>query len=205
MVDKHQITGLILAGGRGSRMGHVDKGLVMFDNEPMIAHVIRRLAPQVHELIINANRNVERYREFGFPVVSDERSGFEGPLAGLQSGLRHCRTPYLVTVPCDTPFLPDNLVTRLSEALMAQNADLAVAVTGQDTQRQVQSVCCLLKQSLLPQLTDFLASGNRKVQIWQTQLKTVEVAFEDASSFRNVNTPDELHSISQNAPWALKR
>ena len=197
MLNKEQITGLILAGGRGSRMGEVDKGLQSLDGEPMVAHVFRRLAPQVGMLLINANRNLERYRQFGVHVCPDELTGFAGPLAGLQTGLQHCSTPYLVTVPCDSPFIPLNLVECLNHALTTQDADLAVAFTGTGDNRQAQPVFCLMKTALLPYLNAFLESGKRRVDGWYAALKVAEVDFEDEAAFRNINTLDELRQSSQ--------
>ena len=192
MPDKQHITGLILAGGRGSRMGNLDKGLQMLDGTPLIEHVIRRLSPQVGQLLINANRHLETYQQFGWPVVSDELTGYEGPLAGLQAGLHHCTTPYLVTAPCDGPFLPTDLVAQLAGALERDNADVAVAVTGEGETRQPQPVYCLLKTALLPQLENYLHSGRRKIDDWYAPLKVAEVHFNDEVAFRNINTPDEL-------------
>ncbi len=192
MLDKNQITGLILAGGRGSRMGSVDKGLQILGGEPMVSFVIRRLAPQVGALMINANRNQERYREFGAPVWPDELNEYAGPLAGFQAGLRHCQTPYLLTVPCDSPFLPNDLVERLGTALEQQGADLAVAVTGEGATRQPHPVFCLLKSSLLPDLNEFLRSGKRRIDAWYASLQFVEVLFEEEAAFRNINTMEEL-------------
>ena len=192
MLDKNLITGLILAGGRGTRMGNVDKGLQMLGDEPMVLRVIGRLAPQVGMLMINANRNQERYREFGVPVWPDELDEYPGPLAGFQAGLRHCQTPYLLTAPCDSPFLPVNLVERLASALEEQGADLAVAVTGEGESRQPHPVFCLLKSSLLPHLNEFLRSGKRRIDAWYASLKFVEVPFEDEAAFRNINTMEEL-------------
>ena len=192
MLDKNLITGLILAGGRGTRMGNVDKGLQMLGDEPMVLRVIGRLAPQVGMLMINANRNQERYREFGVPVWPDELGEYPGPLAGFQAGLRHCQTPYLLTAPCDSPFLPVNLVERLAAALEEHGADLAVAVTGEGESRQPHPVFCLLKASLLPHLNEFLRSGKRRIDAWYASLKFVEVPFEDEAAFRNINTMEEL-------------
>jgi len=192
MPDKDSITGLILAGGRGSRMGSVDKGLQEFHGTPMVMHVQRRLAPQVGRLIINANRNLAQYAEFGVPVYSDEITGFAGPLAGLQAGLRHCKTPYLVTAPCDTPFLPDNLVLRLAEGLASQHADLAIATTGEGESYQPHPVFCLLHASLLGHLETFLQSGQRKIDAWYSTLKVANVHFDNEAAFRNINTREEL-------------
>ena len=192
MPDKQQITGLILAGGRGSRMGSVDKGLQLLDGAPMVTHVIRRLSPQVGQLMLNANRNLEIYRQFGLPVWQDDLTGFEGPLAGLQAGLYHCATPYLVTAPCDGPFLPPDLVSQLAAAMERQQADIAVAVTGTGENRQPQPVYCLLKSALLPQLESYLQSGKRRFDGWYAPLKVAEVQFDDETAFRNINTPEEL-------------
>ena len=189
------ITGLILAGGRGSRMGHVDKGLQPFRGAPMAMHVMLRLAPQVSDMMINANQNLAAYEAFGVPVWPDEMEGFAGPLAGLQTGLAHCETPYLVTAPCDSPFLPHDLVEKLHHALRAADADLAVAVTGEGARRQPHPVFCLLKTSLLPHLTSFLQAGGRKVDAWYASLKITEVHFSDEAAFRNINTLDELRKF----------
>lgn len=186
------ITGLILAGGRGSRMGGIDKGLVPLAGKPMVAHVLERLSPQVQRLLINANQNQDTYAAFGAPVWPDAMPDFAGPLAGLQTGLMHCETPYLVTAPCDSPFLPTDLVARLAQALQTQDADLAVAVTGEGATRQPHPVFCLAKASLLPHLTAFLEGGGRKVDRWYATLRVAEVHFADEAAFRNINTLAEL-------------
>jgi molybdopterin-guanine dinucleotide biosynthesis protein A len=191
-MDTSLITGLILAGGRGTRMGTVDKGLQDFRGKPMVVHVIARLAPQVQGLMINANQNLDTYRAFGFPVWPDKVQEFAGPLAGLQAGLAHCATPYLVTAPCDSPFMPDDLVPRLSAALIEANADVAVAVTGNGASRQPHPVFCLLKCALLPNLEAYLAQGGRKVDAWYASLGVAEVEFNDEAAFRNINTLEEL-------------
>ena len=194
MPNQDQITGFILAGGRGARMGHADKGLQRFNGKPLIAHVIERFAPQVSTLVINANRNQESYRQWGWPVCSDDLRGFEGPLAGLQTGLRHCTTPYLATVPCDSPFLPADLVARLSAALTETDADIAIAVSGSSERRRTQPVFCLMKTAVLPSLNVYLEAGHRKVQDWHALLNKVDVIFEDEAPFRNFNTLDDLHN-----------
>ncbi len=191
-IAPEQITGLILAGGRGSRMGHVDKGLQTFRGAPMVLHAIMRLSPQVGALMINANQNIGPYEGFGFPVWPDQLGGFEGPLAGLQTGLLHCETDYLVTAPCDSPFLPQDLVERLAAELAAQDAELAVAVTEEDGRRQPHPVFCLMKTSVLSSLTIFLQAGERKIDKWYRSLKFVEVHFPDDAGFRNINTIEEL-------------
>ncbi|HJU70504.1 MAG TPA: molybdenum cofactor guanylyltransferase MobA [Paucimonas sp.] len=195
-LNPDRITGLILAGGRGSRMGSVDKGLQPFRDAPMVLHAIMRLAPQVGTLMINANQNLGPYESFGLPVWPDQLAGFAGPLAGLQTGLAHCETDYLVTAPCDSPFLPPDLVTRLGDALIAQDADLAVAVTEEDGRRQPHPVFCLVKAALLPHLTAYLQEGGRKIESWYRSLAFVEVLFPDATAFRNINTLEELRRLS---------
>ena len=199
---KSKITGLILAGGRGTRMGRVDKGLQPFRGTTMIAHVLRRLAPQVDTVAINANRNLPQYQAAAGAdtvVMPDQMSGFEGPLAGLQAGLHYCATELLLTAPCDSPFLPADLAARLYAALKDGDADLAVAVTmetdehdGGEPYRQPHPVFSLLKASLLPQLEAYLATGARRVEGWHKSLRVAEVMFDDASAFRNINTLEEL-------------
>ncbi|MET3130509.1 molybdopterin molybdotransferase [Oxalobacteraceae bacterium GrIS 1.11] len=200
MIAKNMISGLILAGGRGTRMGHVDKGLLPFRGAAMATHVLRGLAPQVGQIAINANQNLEKYAAFGVPVWPDELGGFAGPLAGLQTGLRLCLAPYLVCAPCDSPFVPADLVERLAAALQAQDADLAIAVTleaGPDgaPYRQAHPVFCLVKKSLLPILSDYLEQGGRRMDGWYGALKVAQVLFDHAGAFRNINTPDDLRAL----------
>jgi molybdopterin molybdotransferase len=199
---KSKITGLILAGGRGTRMGRVDKGLQPFRGTTMIAHVLQRLAPQVDTVAINANRNLPQYQAAAGAdtvVMPDRMSGFEGPLAGLQAGLHYCATELLLTAPCDSPFLPSDLAARLYAALETEDADLAVAVTmetdeqdGGAPYRQPHPVFSLVKASLLPQLEAYLATGARRVEGWHKSLRVAEVMFDDASAFRNINTLEDL-------------
>jgi molybdopterin-guanine dinucleotide biosynthesis protein A len=180
-------TGIILAGGRGSRMGGVDKGLQLLRGRPMIEWVLERLTPQVAEIIINANQNIERYESYGHRVVPDEIGGFAGPLAGLHAGLKAAREPHVVTVPCDSPFLPSDLVLRLSNSLGENH--LAVARTGD----QPHPVFALMKRQVRESLEAFLATGGRKIDAWYAALKVVEVSFDDeADAFRNINTLEEL-------------
>jgi molybdenum cofactor guanylyltransferase len=181
------VSGIVLAGGRGSRMGGVDKGLQPLRGKPMVAWAIARLKPQVDEIVINANQNLEIYRAFGYRVVADEIGGFAGPLAGLHAGLNAAAHSLAVTVPCDSPFLPADLVSRLSSSLAGH--DLAVAKTGD----QPHPVFALMKREVREGLEAFLASGGRKIDAWYAALKVVEVAFDDeADAFRNINTPEEL-------------
>jgi molybdopterin molybdotransferase len=192
-MSKEMISGLILAGGRGTRMGHVDKGLQAFGASTMVEHVLARLAPQVATLAINANQTLERYEALGLPVWPDDTPGFAGPLAGLEAGLRRCATSLLLTVPCDSPFLPEDLAERLHTGLRDAGADLALAVTEENGLRQPHPVFCLVKASLAPLLSEYLAAGGRRMDGWYPRIKVTEVLFDDAAAFRNINTLDELH------------
>ena len=186
---QEKITGVILAGGLGRRMGGVDKGLQLLNGKPLALHVAERLAPQVDELLINANQNTEHYAAFGHRVVADQIPNFAGPLAGLHVALSAAKYPLVATAPCDSPFLPDDLVFRLHSALTATNADLAVARTFD----QAHPVFCLCRQTVLAHLTDYLVSGERKFGRWYATLMTVEVPFDDkAEAFENINTREEL-------------
>ncbi len=188
------ITGLILAGGQGRRMGGVDKGLRELRGRPMVAWVLDRFAPQVNEIVINANQNLDTYAKFGHRVVADEIDGFAGPLAGLQCGLSTARYPLVATAPCDSPFLPADLVIRLKAALDEQQAQLAVARTGD----QPHPVFCLCQREVLPHLTQFLTNGGRKIDAWYSTLRVVEVAFDDeAEAFSNINTREELAAFEK--------
>jgi molybdopterin-guanine dinucleotide biosynthesis protein A len=187
------VTGVVLAGGQGRRMGSIDKGLVLLQGRPMVQHVLERLRPQVDEILINANQHRAEYEAFGHAVFPDAIAGFAGPLAGLQVGLAQAKRPLVATVPCDSPFLPADLVARLAAALEAREADLAVARTFE----QPHPVFALVRRTVLPHLTRFLEEGGRKIDAWYATLSTVEVRFDDeADAFRNINTPDELHNAS---------
>ena len=170
-------------------MGGVDKGLQPFRGKPMVAHAIERLAPQVDELLVNANRNPADYERFGRRVIADEIPGFAGPLAGFERGLAHATGALVATVPCDSPFLPPDLVARLRRALEDAGADLAVAKTGD----QAHPVFCLMRRDVHPSLAAFLARGERKIDRWYAALRVVEVPFDDeADAFLNINTREEL-------------
>jgi len=183
------VTGIVLAGGQGRRMGGVDKGLQLLHGKPMVASVLARLAPQVSEIIINANQNLEAYARFGHRVVPDAIGGFAGPLAGLHAGLGAATHPLALTVPCDSPFLPLDLFSRLHDRI-GEN-DLAVAKTG----AQPHPVFALVRTSVKKNLENFLSEGGRKIDAWYSSLKVVEVPFDDeADAFRNINTRQELNS-----------
>lgn len=170
-------------------MGGVDKGLQPLEGRPMAQWAIERLAPQVEAIVVNANQNLEAYGVFGYPVVSDAVGGFAGPLAGLHAGLQAARTAFAVTVPCDSPFLPSDLVARLRAALEVNDADVAVAKTGD----QPHPVFSLVQVRVLPHLEAFLQSGGRKIDAWYASLNVVEVSFDDqVNAFSNINTRAEL-------------
>ncbi len=202
MIDLPDITGLVLAGGRGARMGGVDKGLQPFRGQPLALHALQRLRPQVGPTLINANRNTPAYAAFGAPVWPDVEADYPGPLAGFMSGLAHCATPWLVTVPCDVPLFPTDLVARLAEAAHAAGAELAMASAREEDGRlRPQPVFCLMQRTLLPSLQHFMAAGGRKIDAWTTQQRHVSVPFDwpddDPRAFHNANTLDELHRLEQ--------
>ncbi|MEW6292523.1 MAG: molybdenum cofactor guanylyltransferase MobA [Pseudomonadota bacterium] len=180
------ITGLILAGGAGRRVGGADKGLLDYRGKPLVAHVIERFAPQVDALLISANRNLDAYLDYGYPVVTDASAERLGPLAGIAAGLRACDTPWLVVCPCDCPQLPPDLVARLMAGI--GQARLAIASTSEG----IQPTFMLCRRELLPALEKSLAAGERKVRAWCRTEGAVEVRFADAAAFRNLNTPDDL-------------
>jgi molybdopterin-guanine dinucleotide biosynthesis protein A len=176
-------------------MGNIDKGLYPFRNSQMVTHVIQRLVPQVDTIMISANQNIAAFQQFKVPVYSDQLPGFAGPLAGFHAGLIHCTTEYLVAVPCDSPFLPDDLVIRLHDGLRSRHADLAIAVTGDETARRTHPVFCLLKKSLLPHLSAYLECGGRRVGEWTASLRCAEAYFSDELAFSNINTLDDLRRL----------
>jgi molybdopterin-guanine dinucleotide biosynthesis protein A len=183
------ISAIILAGGRAIRMGGLDKGLVLFRHKPLIAHVITRLAPQVDEIIINANREVDTYKTLGYPILQDEIADFAGPLAGMQLGLKYANSNYVLTAPCDSPLLPLDLASRLQAALIQHHADIAIVSSDGNT----HPVFCLCKKSVLPALNDYLNHGGRKVSAWQQSLNHVYVDFSDcAEAFTNLNSQQDL-------------
>ena len=190
-----EITGLILAGGRGSRMGGVDKGLQNHHGIPLAMHALLRLAPQVGEIMVNANRNLGAYESMGVPVWPDALPDYAGPLAGFLAGLERCETPYLVTVPCDSPLFPEDLVARLAQALEANDADIAMPATMDEGRMQVQPVFCLMKTGLLESLVRFTHEGQRKIDRWTALHRCVDVPFEDARAFANANTLAELQQL----------
>jgi molybdopterin-guanine dinucleotide biosynthesis protein A len=204
MIHTHEITAIVLAGGRGSRMGGVDIGLQNFHGTPLALHTVLRLQMQegglVGELMINANRNLSAYEAFGAPVWPDTLSDYAGPLAGFMTGLERCETPYLLTVPCDTPLFPFDLVQRLAQAFEDDSTEIAMAAAlEEDGQLRAQPVFCLMRVELLESLVAFTQAGGRKIDRWTDQHKTVLVPFnlpgDDARAFCNTNTLAELHAL----------
>jgi molybdopterin-guanine dinucleotide biosynthesis protein A len=208
-ITPQDITGLILAGGRGSRMGGVDKGLQNFNGIPLALHTLMRLGPQVESVMVNANRNLSAYESFGAAVWPDASADFAGPLSGFLIGLERAETPYVLTVPCDTPRLPLDLAERLAQALVREDADIAMAAaletdTQGNTQTRTQPVFCLMKIELSESLVKFTHAGGRKIDAWTAQHKTVVVPFDapndDPLAFANVNTLTELQALENAAP-----
>jgi len=203
-ISSQDITGIILAGGRANRMGGVDEGLQNFNGMALALHTLMRLSPQVSDVMINANRNLSAYESFGASVWPDASADFAGPLSGFLVGLERCETPYLLTVPCDTPRFPLDLANRLAEALEASDGDIAMAA-GFETDEQgnktirTQPVFCLLRCELLESLVQFTHNGGRKIDAWTAQHKTIVVNFDkptdDVYAFANANTVQELVNL----------
>lgn len=190
-MDHKTITGLLLAGGMGRRMGGSDKGLIAIDGQTMADRVIERLRPQVGPLLINANRTLETWQTYGLPVISDSIGGFAGPLAGIHAGMHACATPWLVTAPCDSPFLPLDLVSRLAASAEKEGTPLAVARSG----NRLQPVFALWHREQLPALENYLATGGRKLEAWFASRPRAVVDFDDTAAFANINTPEELAQL----------
>ena len=205
-LHQEAITCVILAGGRGTRMGGVDKGLQNFNGIPLTLHTLMRIGPQVGHVIVNANRNLAAYESFGIDVWPDSSNmgEFAGPLAGFMTALEHCETPYLLSVPCDTPLFPNDLVARLADAMAQNNADFAVAAAEEDGQIRQQPVFCLMSTNMLESLVAFTKSGGRKIDTWTALHNTVVVPFnsphDDPKAFANANTLAELHQLQALRP-----
>lgn len=205
MIEQNQITGIVLAGGKGSRMGGTDKGLQNFNSTPLALHALLRLQMQdgglVGDQMINANRNLAAYEAFGVPVWPDSISDFPGPLGGFLTGLERCETPYLLTVPCDVPRFPLDLARRLAAAFDDPATEIAMASAPEDGQLRTQPVFCLMRIDLMESLTAFTQGGGRKIDAWTAQHRTVEVPFnlpgDDGDAFRNANTLAELHALER--------
>ncbi len=189
-----QVDAVILAGGMARRMGGNDKGLVELNGKPMIQHTIDRIQPQVKEILINANRNQNRYSEFGFNVLSDEDSGYLGPLAGMITAMGQTKADFLLVVPCDCPLLPQDLVARMLESITKNNAEMAVASDG----KREQPVVLLLKPELRASMKAFLDAGERKIDLWYAKHNCVVCEFSDQpNAFVNVNTPEQKQQLSE--------
>jgi molybdopterin-guanine dinucleotide biosynthesis protein A len=198
MITSQQITGLILAGGRAQRMGGIDKGLIPFHGKPLIESAISRLKPQVGTILINANRSITNYSHYGYPVLMDERPDFSGPLAGFLVGLKHCKTPYLLTSPCDSPLFPMDLAEQMAAEIEGNNLDLVFASSKEyDGKIWAQPVFCLMKNNLYTSLDSFLSKGDLKIDRWFKELCSGTVVFESTQAFANVNTPEELAALEK--------
>lgn len=201
MIPREDITGLVLAGGRGSRMGGVDKGLQNHRGLPLALHALLRLQLQVGEAMVNANRNLGAYESLGVPVWPDSVPDFAGPLAGILTGLEHCHTPWLLTVPCDSPDFPQDLADRLARAASEEGAEIAMAATrSSDGTVQTHPVFCLLRAELLESLAAFLDEGQRKIDRWTALHRCATVVFDDERAFFNANTLAELQSLQSPGP-----
>jgi molybdenum cofactor guanylyltransferase len=198
MINQKEISGLVLAGGRGTRMGGIDKGLQLHLGVPLAQHALQCLRPQVAGLMLNANRNLPSYQAMGVAVWQDEMPDFSGPLAGMLAGLSHCSTAYLVTVPCDTPNFPNDLVARLAEGLAGSGGDMATAYTREDGELRAQPVFCLMRTSLRDRLRAFIESGERKTGLFAAQNHGAKVIFDHAAAFANANTLRELAELQIN-------
>lgn len=193
---KSEITGAILAGGMGRRMGGRDKGLLKIEGRTLIEHVLDTLRPQTGQLLINANRNLEEYRKLGLPVVQDMVGEFFGPLAGVASALRAADTPYLLTVPCDSPRPPSDLCQRLFQAMIQADAEIAAAHDGQ----RMQPVFALLRRELLDDMLAYLEQGGRNTGAWYKEQRLALADFSDCpEAFLNINTPQAWAALDQGA------
>lgn len=173
-------------------MGGMDKGLLSFQQKPLVQHLIERLLPQTDEILINANRGIPSYQAYGYPVLEDDIAGFIGPLAGFALGLKHAKHDYLLTVPCDSPLIPMDLVARLQANLIIQDAEISVA----SSEGEAHPVFSLCKRNVLPSLQTYLQQGGRKVSAWQKSLRYIEVDFSDQSdAFINLNTATDLTTL----------
>ena len=191
-ISSDHISAVILAGGQGSRMGGADKGLQQFRHAPLALHALLRIQPQVAEVLINANRNIGVYEGFGVPVICDQTPDYAGPLAGMQAGLNACSLPFLITVPCDVPLFPENLVEKLCQPF-EENPELLLTVVK--TPSGDQPVFCLIRIEALASLEEFIKQGKRKIDAWYANIPHAKVYFDDEQAFHNVNTIQELKAL----------
>lgn len=200
--SRSDITGLVLAGGRGSRMGGVDKGMQSYRGEPLALHVLRRIAPQAGAMLVSANRSIEAYQRLAAPfdarVVADTLGDYPGPLAGIAAGLRVAQTEFVLTAPCDAPFVVERLGLLLADALDRAQADIAYAATTEPSgERVAHPVFALVRASLADDLDAWLASGERKVRAWYARHKAVQVPFDDDRAFYNINDLRQLAELER--------
>ena len=194
MINRQDITALVLAGGKSRRMGGKDKGLLPFAEGTLIGHVIEAIRPQVGTILISANRNPDQYQRLGLPVIADPLDGFQGPLAGFLGGLEKMQTEYLLTLPCDGPFVAVDLAQRLAIGLAAADAQIAVAHDGQ----RLQPVYALLHRGVVSDLRVALEQGERKIDRWYPRNRWVMVDFSDVpAQFSNINTPEDYASAGR--------
>ena len=189
MICKEQITAVILAGGKGSRLGGLDKGLVVYQGRPIIEHILEAVSPQVGSIVINANRNLETYAGYGYPIISDKLSDFQGPLAGISAAMLSVNTPYILTLPCDGPLVSSDFVKRLIEAMENNSYALAVAHDGE----RMQPAHALIPVNLLDKLNTYLQSGERSIRHWFGGQEHALADFSDTPEiFYNINTMEQL-------------
>lgn len=193
----NDITAVILAGGKARRMGGEDKGLIDLHGKPLLDYIIAGLKPQAGHILVNANRNLDRYRAFGYPVAADIMGDYFGPLVGMATGMQVSSTPFIVTVPCDSPFIPPRLTDRLYRDMLDADADISVAHDGV----RMQPVFALLRCELLPDLMTYLDGGGRKIDTWYTQHRLVESDFSDLpDTFLNLNKPGDRRVLEIRLP-----
>ncbi len=193
-LSNKQVTAVILAGGKGRRLQGSDKGLVPFKQRPMIEHILEMISPQVSNIIINANRNQQTYADYGYPVISDEMSDFQGPLAGFAVAMSKVTTSHILTLPCDGPFISTDYVTRMIEVLNEDQAELAIAHDGE----RMQPVHALIPVNLLDSLLEFLQTGDRKIDRWYAKHCYTFADFSGTPNiFQNINTESQLQTLSK--------
>lgn len=198
MISQQDITAVILAGGKGRRLGGQDKGLVHYKDKPLIEHVIQRIQPQVNHILLNANRNLETYATYGFPLIRDELSDFQGPLAGLITAMKTVQTSHIITLPCDGPFLPNDLVSRMLNELIKSSKSLDNTIMVAHTGERLQPVYALIPVSLLANLEQYIEKGERKIETWHRQNTMLSVDFSDkAAAFNNINTEEQRQKFEK--------
>jgi len=194
MNTQNTVSGVVLAGGMGRRVQQQDKGLLLFEGKTLVEHALTAMIPVVDDVLISANRNLERYAALGHTVIADDFGHFEGPLAGILSALRHCRGSLLLTLPCDSPRVQSHQLRRLLAALQDDD-DIAVASDGQ----RLHPVFAVLRKPLTTDLETYLETGERRLQQWFARHRVVTVDFSDQTAmFANLNTLDDLEALTLN-------